>query len=128
MSTIRVAALHARSLLVALSLLGVPAALAQRNSTPFTREVEKHFDDWDRNRNGTLEASELDVLVIDNDLKGAPAAAVAALKSAQRSGKFELPALTRDYFHDYETQVAAGKKPSPAFDQSFSRGVRRITK
>jgi hypothetical protein len=95
--------------------------------TPFTREVEAHFDAWDRNHNGALEADEIDALVVKEDLKGPTAAAVAALKAAQRSEKFELPALTLEYFHTYEAEVASGKKPQPAFDQTFSRGSRRIS-
>jgi Calpain family cysteine protease len=97
-------------------------------ATPFTKEVEAHFDAWDRNRDGALEAEEIDALVVDADLKGTSAAAVAALKAAQRSGKYELPALTLEYFHKYEADVAGGKKPQPAFDQTFSRGSRRISR
>jgi hypothetical protein len=111
------------------TLLFIAPAVAQTaRPTPFTKEVEAHFDAWDRNHDGTLEPDELDALVVDPSVKGASAAAVAALKAAQRSGKFELPAFTLDYFHSYEADVAAGKRPQPAFDQSFSRGSRRISR
>jgi hypothetical protein len=130
MSRTGLASLHVRLFIAGLSLLAnAGAAWAQHGApTPFTKEVESHFDQWDRNHNGTLEAAEIDVLVVDPEIKGSTAAAVACLKAAQRSGKFELPALTLDYFHGYEADVAQGKKPSPPFDQSFSRGVKRITK
>ncbi len=77
---------YAKVFAAALSLLAGTTCLAQQHSpTPFTREVESHFATWDRNHDGTLEADELDALVVDTHVKGSAAAAVAALKAAQRS-------------------------------------------
>src|SRR5258706_6635678 len=74
----RLASPHARVLVATLALWMGAACFGQGTSpkpTPFTKEVESHFDAWDRNHDGTLEADEVDVLVVDTDLKGGAAAA-----------------------------------------------------
>lgn len=94
--------------------------------TPFTAEVAAHFSVWDRDSDGALQPDELDALVVDPHLKGASAAAVGVLKSAQRSGKTDLPPITLDYLRTYEQTVADHKTPIPNFDRSYNRAMRRI--
>lgn len=73
--------------------------------TPFAREVMCDFDQWDVNHDGVLSATEIDARVADPLVTGMPAAALGAIKEAWRSGKYELPPLTRNYLILYSTQA-----------------------
>lgn len=63
----------------------------------FAEIVTEKFGAWDADDDGTLTATEIDKACVDGKIKGAEAAAVAALKRIVRSDKYELPALTRTY-------------------------------
>jgi hypothetical protein len=104
--------------------LGHPAL--GRPADDFCRTVLENFDAWDADKNGELSAAELDTLSVNRSIIGAPAAAIGALKSFERSPKFELPALTRAYFTGRQTAIAKGEHPSPAFEERFRRTLRRI--
>ena len=63
----------------------------------FAEVVTEKFDAWDADDDGTLTATEIDKACVNGTIKGAEAAAVAALKRIVRSDKYELPALTLAY-------------------------------
>ncbi len=85
-------------------LLAGSVALAQpdtksdaKKPPQFAEVVTEKFGAWDADDDGTLTASEIDKACVDGTIKGAEAAAVAALKRIVRSDKYELPALTLAY-------------------------------
>jgi hypothetical protein len=91
---------------------------------PFLDAVECRFDDWDGNDDGTLSVAELDAAVADTGTRGPAAAAVAALKRASRSRRYQLPALTRGSIRDL-----AGAKPAsdrPNLPAMFAGGLAAI--
>lgn len=108
--------------------LSFSAALAVAGDDPFHRTVIEHFDAWDKDGNGELSAVELDALVVDGSITGAPAAAVGVLKSFSRSTKVDLPPLTRAYFDERAATIAAGGRPTPAIEARFTRALRRISR
>ncbi len=63
----------------------------------FDEVVAERFAAWDRDHDGTLTTAEIDQLCVDGTVKGAEAAAAAALKRIVRSDKYELPTFTLDY-------------------------------
>lgn len=123
---------HARSLglLLSLPVLGLAWAgqpPTEAKPTPFTTQVIANFNTWDADGDGVLEPAELDTLVVDTHLTGAPAAAAGALKGAQRNAKIQLPPVTLDMLHAYERAVAAKEKPAFNFDRPYTRALRRIS-
>lgn len=83
-------------LLVATLLWQEPAPAAKPPApATFAQLIERHFTAWDKDGDGTLSAVEIDGLCVDAALTGEPAAAAAALKRIVRSGKYEVPPLTR---------------------------------
>ena len=129
--------------------------LAQRPAPHrFDIVVLDHFDAWDTNHNGILEADEIDNLAVNPAVTGEPAAAVASLKLAARNTKVPCPTLSREFFtqrkdrvgntttkpaepkpadgtaNDHDSAIApvtnaAGQK-EPPFDTNFSRSLSRI--
>ncbi|MBL8726218.1 MAG: hypothetical protein JNK49_19385 [Planctomycetes bacterium] len=74
-----------------------PVAPQSKATVPsFAMVVTERFAAWDRDGNGTLSPSEIDALCVDPAVRGAEAAAVAALKRVVRSGKYAVPPLTPD--------------------------------
>ncbi len=66
--------------LAALLLLVIAQAPADDTKhPPFPTVVEENFAKWDKNRDGKLTAIEIDLVVKDHSVTGAPAAAVAAI-------------------------------------------------
>ncbi len=106
-------------------LLAAPGLAAP--PTPFTSEVESRFAEWDKNSDGVLQPRELDSLVVDNQITGNAAAALGALKAAQRSVKAPIPPVTIEYLHNYEQQTADHARTAPNFDRAFARALKRIS-
>jgi hypothetical protein len=89
-----------------------PKAPAART---FADVVVAHFDSWDQDRDGTLSKHELDALCVSHRVQGEEAAAAAALKRVVRSGKFEVPPLTKEVLSKPAASTKAVAKPaSPA--------------
>jgi hypothetical protein len=109
---------------VALLVLTLPAiALAQPPTVPtFADQVKARFSAWDRDGNGTLTRAEIDRAVADPAVKGAEAAAVAALRRAVRNTKTPPPALTRDTL----LTLAAGGKDAPDLNGMYAAARTRI--
>ena len=120
-----------------------------------TRQVERNFSLWDKDRNGILSESEINAAVADTRFTGEAAAALAALKTALRNAKDSpLPAFDRNYFAQYarspvarivtvspavpdgefdddkKSPVSAVSSASsivlPRFDQFYQRGMQRL--
>ena len=106
--------------------IGVVPGAARDNV--FYSTVIEHFGEWDKDGNGELSARELDTLVVDGSITGAPAAAVGTLKSFSRSTKVDLPPLTRSYFDERAAVFSAGGKPTPGIEAKFARALRRISR
>lgn len=94
---------------------------------PFAQIVEQHFASWDKDSSGELSAQEIDAACVDPGVKGAPAAAVAAMKRIVRSGQYDLPTLTKDYLLTPPPRRGRGER-SPDTDRVDSGEVRTSTK
>ena len=89
-----------------------PKAPAART---FADVVVAHFDTWDQDRDGTLSKQELDALCVSHRVQGEEAAAAAALKRVVRSGKYEVPPLTKEVLSKPAANTkAVAKSASPA--------------
>ncbi len=103
-----------------LSLALILAVLAQdpapvgafkpQTATTFADVVRLKFDSWDQDRDGTLSKLELDALCISHRVQGEEAAAAAALKRVVRSGKYEVPPLTKEVLSVAAPKASAGAK------------------
>lgn len=91
--------LHRLFTLCAVVALAGSVSFAQDTAKPpkFSEIVASRFDDWDTNDDGVVSDTEVDLLCIDPAVKGPEAAAVATIKRIVRSGKVELPPLTKAY-------------------------------
>jgi hypothetical protein len=94
----------------------------------FVTEVEKHFGTWDKDKDGKLSSQEIDELVANPVIKGKAAAAVAALKRADRSSKYAVPPLTRAYFQSMAKLKGAEKQNHPDWGGMYVSSLRRIEK
>jgi hypothetical protein len=79
---------------------GIPAreakrpTFAARAKQSFAKIVDKNFEKWDQNQDGSLSADEIDRLVVDPSVSGLEAAAVAAIHRYLRS-EGAPPAINR---------------------------------
>lgn len=116
--------------------------------TPFTRQVEKNFTHWDKDKNGTLSELEVNASITDPRFTGESAAALAALKVALRSTKRgPLPPFDRPYFAQYahrstprksaaisaapvgeidEVESSPETSAPPPFDSYYQRSLSRL--
>lgn len=134
-------------ILVALILVvGQPSAPKAEAPPRFRDVVQAHFAAWDKDSNARLSPEEVDALCVDPSIKGAEAAAVAAIKRVVRSDKFEVPELTieglckapdpgaasdsvprdREDSPEPGPMPAAAKKPAN-FQAAYTGAYRRIT-
>ena len=91
----------------------------------FADVVRAHFDTWDQDRDGTLSKHELDVLCVSHRVQGEEAAAAAALKRVVRSGKYEVPPLTKEVLSKPAAPTKAAAKPAaPATPAPTADGDR----
>jgi hypothetical protein len=98
-------------LLAGSAAFGQPeGAAAAKKPARFEEIVATRFVAWDADGNGALSPGEIDKACVDPKIKGAEAAAVAALKRIVRSDKYELPALTKEYL----TKATPRQKPASA--------------
>lgn len=92
-----------------------PVPAAQPKAQPartFAEVVRAHFDTWDQDRDGTLSKQELDALCVSHRVQGEEAAAAAALKRVVRSGKYEVPPLTKEVLSNPAASTKAAAKPA----------------
>lgn len=109
------------------------AASAQTPPKPtLSSIVEKQFDAWDLDHDGTLSAAEIDSRCVDPEVKGAEAATVAALKRIVRSERYELPALTKAYLMNPPVPGRPPREARPgdgdADDPSIENGAQSADK
>jgi hypothetical protein len=103
---------------------------AQRSG--FREQVDTHFKEWDKDRDGTLSSKEIDEAVTNAKYKSKAAAALAALKQADRNKKLQLPPLTWDYLKAAGPSRPAGPAggaggTQPDFDRYYNGALQRIT-
>src|ERR1044072_3840262 len=67
--------------------------------------IEGRFAAWDNDQDGVLTNAEIDAAVADANVRGAEAAAIAALKRSARSSRYKLPQLT---LREIEHLIVAG--------------------
>jgi hypothetical protein len=96
----------------------------------FLAVVSKHFAEWDIDKNGTLTGEELDQLVGKSDVRGPKAAAIAAMKRAMRSNKYECPPITLELVKKQSVpgKGADGKVIPPDFGSLYKNSLDRIEK
>jgi hypothetical protein len=96
----------------------------------FLSVIDANFAAWDADKNGTLDGAELDRLVGDGNVKGAKAAAVAAMKRAMRSKKYECPPWTLETLkkHNVPPRGPDGKALPPDLGSLYRNSFERITK
>lgn len=95
--------------------------------SPFIDELDNHFEKWDVDGNGQLSKKEIDALLDDPSVTGKAAAAVAALKLAERGKQFEIDDVSKKMLDDYaEARKAGAKIDGPNYDQMFAAAQRRI--
>lgn len=87
----------------------------------FLAAVDEHFAGWDGDADGTLSVAELDTAVADSRTRGHAAAAIAALKRASRSRRYQLPPLTAANIRALVTAKPGTSKTGSAIDD-IARG------
>jgi len=112
---------------ICILLLCLPSIIQAQSKPPtFFAVVQSQFDKWDANKDGVLSKDETDDLVVDANVKGQAAAAIASLQMIQNSKKFELPPVTRSYL---QTQAAVDGKPGqPDFQRRYVNALNKINK
>ncbi len=99
-------------------------AQTTKGTSEFAKELQKHFNEWDLNKDGQLSDNEIDKLVLDPKIKGRTAAVVATLELASRRKKDPLPPLTLEYL-----TAAPSKAPGQFnFDRTFASAITKIQK
>ena len=131
-----------RPTLLAIALLFAGPALAQPPQRPapmrFSAVVAEHFDAWDTDHNSILSPEEIDKLVVNPDIHGPSAAALAAMKLVVRSNKIKPPELTREFIASHSddpagspieepTDSTRAAKPPASLQKRFESSLRRIT-
>ena len=107
-------------------VMGGSRVLAQTKSGElFFEQVAQEFKHWDKDTNSVLSTNELDLAVADAQVAGKNAAAVAALKRALRSTRYQLPPLTLENIHTLATNSPATNRPN--LGRMFTEGLRQIT-
>ncbi|MBS0189444.1 MAG: hypothetical protein JSS51_15380 [Planctomycetes bacterium] len=117
--------------LAAVLLLAPPAA-KDKAAPSFLEVVESNFNTWDLNHNGVLSEEEIDRLVVEPQLKGDSAAAIAAMKTVLRLG-YLTPDLTLDYFKQAaaiegaeQTRPEVAAWGGPDWNKAFKSARARI--
>ena len=117
-------ALRFRRLTLALSLLS-GSLFAETTPPDFISVVTEQFPQWDTNHDGTLSAAEIDAAIINSTIQGRNAAALAAIKRAERDPKLQLPPITLDYLK--KTASAPAVTGQPNFPRMFKQGCDWLT-
>jgi hypothetical protein len=93
------------------------------NHTPFVTVLLRDWSAWDRNGDGVLSTDEIDRAVRDPNVRGADAAAAAALKllAENKQATTPLPPLTRAYFAQYDRAALELHRRSPAVAAAATR-------
>lgn len=90
----------------------------------FAEAIGTNFPRWDTNHDGILSPTEIDAAVMNPDNRGSAAAALAALKRAERDPRAKLPALTLRYLQEC---AATPRSPDhPDFPRMFAQGGERL--
>ncbi len=122
--------------MAALMSTSILAREAESGSTQdqkdFLAVVDACFAKWDGDGSGVIEVEEINAGVTDPAVKGDEAAALAALKRAARSRRYNLPALSREGIEDFvQGQAEKADKTGedsvkPDFGAMFAGSRRRI--
>jgi hypothetical protein len=114
-------------LAVFLVLLSTQLASAQppKAPPPFAEVVAESFALWDANKDGELSLEEVNRAVINPSVKGAEAAAVAALRRGIRGAKDGLPKLTLAELKA-EASVKGGTAKHPDWNSLYHSAYDRI--
>jgi hypothetical protein len=84
-------------------LLSVGFAVRAEEAGPFLTQIRSHFEAWDADRDGVLELTEIDMVVVSAEVKGEAAATAVALRRAARSKTNPLPPLTLEKIGELAT-------------------------
>jgi len=103
----------------------LPVSAQSGSGTAFFKQVSEQFKAWDKDGDGVLSTNELDLAIGDVKVTGGNAAAVAALKRAQRSGRYSLPPFTLENIHVLATNASATNFPN--LGRMYAEGLRQIT-
>ncbi len=90
-----------------LALAQKPAS-APKQQEPLSQFVDKHFDRWDRNKDGTLDLEEVDRKVEDHNVRGREAAVIFQIRR-QLTAKGKPPRLAREQLLTLAEDKAFGK-------------------
>jgi hypothetical protein len=90
----------------------------------FLTVVRTCFPTWDSDLNGILTTAEIDVVVADATIRGAEAAAIAALKRTTRTTRYKLSQLTLPEIEQLKT--AGPGKDRPDLVGMYRNGYERI--
>ena len=73
------------------------APVASTNPPPFAEVVNRYFSQWDADGDGKLTPDEISTAVVNPAYHDEAAAALAAIKTVVRGGKYNLPPITLAY-------------------------------
>lgn len=107
-----------------LLFLVLSALTASSPADAFLKPVETHFAAWDGDHNGELSTAEIDAVVADAKVRGPSAAAIAALKRASRSKRYQLPPLTLANIKQLAMDKPAADRPD--LPGMYASGLTRI--
>ncbi|WP_309709477.1 C2 family cysteine protease [Armatimonas sp.] len=117
-------------LLLSALIATAPATLPQKrpkvgqNQDGFWAVLSRNFDVWDANHDGTLSGRETDPLVADAQIRGADAAALGALKMAQRAKKWDEIVWSRTNLEAIRMNQLKG----PELGKTYSNALQKIQK
>jgi hypothetical protein len=100
-------------------------ALREKEATAFVSVVSGHFADWDTDKDGLLQAIEVNSAVCNSAIAGDEAAAVAALKRATRSKTFTMPPLSLKNLT--ALALATPARDQPNLGSMFASGQKKIS-
>ena len=121
------------TLLLSALIALTPATLPQKRPRPllnkpstegFWAVLDRNFDTWDADHNGTLSGVETDALVSNPRIRGADAAALGALKTAQRAKKWDEIIWSRTNLEAIRTNQLKG----PELGKTYGTALQKIQK
>jgi hypothetical protein len=112
------------SALIALTSAALPQKRPKlgQNRDGFWTVLNRNFDTWDANQDGTLQSKETDPLVANPQLRGEDAAALGVLKIAQRAKKWDTLVWSRANLE----AIHAGQLKGPELSKNYSNALQKI--
>ena len=108
----------------------------------FAQVVNKCFNQWDVNGDGTLSTNEINAAVANPSVRGESAAAIAIIRMVLHGGNYALPPITQAYLvsHSSPESSSSDEQPNlkegadgaqktahvPAFQPRYRKAVRRL--